>query len=173
MQGDTVASALLANGIRVVSRSFKYHRPRGIFSAGFEEPNALVQLHTGAHAIPCARATLAPVSANLQVFSGIGWPGRSHDLLRVLDFLHPLFAAGFYNKTFIWPSWRVYEPIIRKLAGLGHGPTEPDPDRYETRQAHCDVLVVGAGAAGMEAAKTAAAAGKHVMLVELDSRLDP
>src|SRR5215467_12518563 len=98
-EGDTVASALLANGVRVVSRSFKFHRPRGIFSAGFEEPNALVQLHAGVHTIPCARATLVPLSPNLEVASGIGWPSRSHDLLRILDFLHPLFAAGFYNKT--------------------------------------------------------------------------
>src|SRR6202048_953792 len=96
IEGDTVASALLANGVRVVSRSFKFHRPRGIFSAGFEEPNALVQLHSGARAIPCARATLIPLSAGLKVTSQAGWPSVSLDLLRAIDLVHPLFAAGFY-----------------------------------------------------------------------------
>src|SRR5215470_346225 len=94
VEGDTVASALLANGVRVVSRSFKFHRPRGIFSAGFEEPNALVQLHTGARAIPSARATLVPLSRALEVHSQSGWPSVSHDVLRAIDFVHPLFAAG-------------------------------------------------------------------------------
>jgi sarcosine oxidase, subunit alpha len=166
IEGDTVASALLANGFRVVSRSFKFHRPRGIFSAGVEEPNALVQLHSGEHAIPCARATMIPLSAGLEVSSEAGWPTRSFDLLRAIDFVHSVFAAGFYNKTFMWPSWHVYEPIIRKLAGFGCAPTGPDPDRYETRHAHCDVLVIGGGAAGLKAAKTAAADGRRVMLVE-------
>ncbi len=169
-EGDTVASALLANGVRVVSRSFKFHRPRGVFSAGFEEPNAFVQLHTGVHMIPSARATLVPLNRGLEVSSGIGWPGCSYDLLRSLDFLHPLFVAGFYNKTFMWPGWQVYEPIIRRLAGLGHAPTGPDPDRYETRQAHCDVLVIGAGKSGVGAATTAIASGKRVILVELNAQ---
>lgn len=168
IEGDTVASALLANGIRVVSRSFKFHRPRGIFSAGFEEPNALVQLHSGANAIPVARATLIPLSAGLEVSSEAGWPSVSHDALRAIDFIHNVFAAGFYNRTFIWPSWRTYEPIIRKLAGFGRAPAGPDPDRYETRHAHCDVLVIGGGTAGVEAARTAIAAGQRVMLVEQD-----
>src|ERR1700733_7401154 len=88
IEGDTVASALLANGIRVVSRSFKFHRPRGIFSAGFEEPNALVQLHSGVRAIPCARATMVPLSADLEVSSQAGWPSVSHDVLRGIDFVH-------------------------------------------------------------------------------------
>jgi NADPH-dependent 2,4-dienoyl-CoA reductase/sulfur reductase-like enzyme len=170
IEGDTVASALLANGFRVVSRSFKFHRPRGIFSAGFEEPNALVQLHLGACAIPCARATLVPLSAGLEVSSQVGWPSLSHDALRAIDFVHSVFAAGFYNRTFIWPSWRWYEPIIRKLAGFGRAPTGPDPDRYDTRHAHCDVLVIGAGAAGIKAARAAAATGQRVMLVEQDAR---
>ena len=131
--GDTVASALLASGVRVVSRSFKFHRPRGIFSAGVEEPNALVQLHSGAHSIPCARATLVPVSAGLEVSSDAGWPNVSFDALRAIDFVHSVFAAGFYNKTFVWPSWHLYETIIRKLAGFGRAPTGSDPDRYESR----------------------------------------
>src|SRR5882672_7781078 len=95
VEGDTVASALLANGVRVVSRSFKFHRPRGIFSAGYEEPNALVQLHLGARSIPCARATLIPVSAGLEVSSEAGWPNVSFDVLRIIDFVHSLFAASF------------------------------------------------------------------------------
>src|SRR6202048_5222975 len=135
IEGDTVASALLANGVRVVSRSFKFHRPRGIFSAGYEEPNALVQLHSGADSIPCARATLVPLSAGLTVSTEVGWPSVSFDALRAIDVVHSLFAAGFYNKTFMWPSWHACEPIIRKLAGFGRAPTGPDPDRYETRHA--------------------------------------
>src|SRR5580692_1277521 len=99
VEGDTVASALLANGVRVVSRSFKFHRPRGIFSAGVEEPNALIQLHSGARAIPCARATLIPISPGLEVSSEVGWPSLSHDALRAIDVAHSIFAAGFYNKT--------------------------------------------------------------------------
>jgi sarcosine oxidase, subunit alpha len=166
VEGDTVASALLANGVRVVSRSFKFHRPRGIFSAGVEEPNALVQLHSGARAIPCARATLVPLSSGLEVSSQAGWPSVSHDALRAIDFVHSVFAAGFYNRTFMWPSWHVYEPIIRKLAGFGRMPTGPDPDRYDTRHAHCDVLVIGGGRAGVGAALAAGAAGGRVMLVE-------
>ena len=171
VQGDTVASALLANGFRVVSRSFKYHRPRGIFSAGIEEPNALVQLHADVHSIPGARATLVPISAGLEVTSQAGWPGVLFDVLRVIDFAHSVFAAGFYNKAFIWPSWHFYEPIIRKLAGFGRAPTGPDPDRYDARHAHCDVLVVGGGRAGIEAAMSAAATGQRVILVEQDAFL--
>jgi sarcosine oxidase subunit alpha len=168
VEGDSVASALLANGIRVVSRSFKFHRPRGIFSAGFEEPNALVQLHSGVRAVPCARATMVPLSADLEVSSQAGWPSVSHDVLRGIDFVHSVFAAGFYNKTFMWPSWHVYEPIIRKLAGFGTAPTGPDPDRYDTRHAHCEALIIGGGAAGIQAAEAAAATGQRVIVVEQD-----
>ena len=169
IQGDTIASALLANGVRVVSRSFKFHRPRGIFSAGCEEPNALVQMHSGLHAIASARATVIPLRRNLEVFSQSGWPSVSRDALRAIDWVHPLFAAGFYNKTFIWPGWRYYEPIIRKLAGLGRAPSGPDPDRYDTRHAFCDVLVVGGGAAGIEAAVGAVESGNRVILVEQET----
>jgi sarcosine oxidase subunit alpha len=166
IEGDTVASALLANGFRVVSRSFKFHRPRGIFSAGYEEPNALVQLHSGAYAIPCERATLVPLSAGLEVSSEAGWPSVRHDALRAIDFVRSVFAAGFYNKTFIWPSWHVYEPTIRKLAGFGRAPTGPDPDRYDMRHAHCDVLVIGGGVPGVEAARAAGGRGQRVILIE-------
>src|SRR5215213_8729233 len=168
VDGDTVASALLANRVRIVSRSFKFHRPRGIYSAGFEEPNALVQLNFGAHAVPSARAPLVPLTPDLHVFSQSGWPRVSHDLLRAIDFVHPLFAAGFYNKAFIWPKWKTYEPIIRKLAGLGRVPAGPDPDRYHTHHAHCDMLVIGGGAAGVDAAIRAGSTGQQVMLVELE-----
>ena len=171
LQGDTVASALLANGVRVVSRSFKYHRPRGIFSAGYEEPNALVQVHAGERAIPCARATLIPLTPGLQISTEPAWPSRRFDALRAIDGLHTVFAAGFYNRTFIWPSWRWYEPIIRKLAGFGRVPPGPDPDRYDERHVHCDVLVIGGGPAGIEAACAAARRTERVMLVEQGTRL--
>ena len=171
IEGDTIASALLANGYRVVSRSFKYHRPRGVFSAGFEEPNALVQLHTGARTIPGVRSTLAPLTEGLEVSSAAGWPSVSFDALRTIDFAHSVFAAGFYNKAFMWPSWYIYEPIIRSLAGFGRAPGAPDPDRYETRHEHCDVLVIGGGQAGMAAARAAGETGQRVMLVEQSASL--
>ena len=166
IEGDTVASALLANGVRVVSRSFKYHRPRGIFSAGYEEPNSLVELNSGSQAVPCARSTLIPLSEGLEVRAQPGWPSLRFDALRALDFVHSIFAAGFYNKTFMWPSWHVYEPMIRKLAGFGRAPIGRDPDRYDTRHAHCEVLVIGGGMAGIEAAQAAAIAGERVILVD-------
>lgn len=169
-EGDSLASALLASGVRTVARSFKFHRPRGVFSAGIEEPNALVQLHSGARAIPSARATVVPLARGLEAYTQSGWPNVSCDALRVLDVFAPLFAAGFYNKTFMWPSWHVYEPVIRKLAGLGRSPVEPDPDRYETHNAHCDVLIVGAGVAGLQAAIAAANAGERVILVDQDTQ---
>lgn len=164
--GDTVASALLANGVRVVSRSFKYHRPRSIFSAGYEEPNSLIELNSGVHAIPCARSTLTPLTEGLEVNAQSGWPSLTFDVLRAFDFAHSIFAAGFYNKAFMWPSWHAYEPLIRKLAGFGRVPSGPDPDRYDTHHAHCDVLIVGGGMAGIEAAQAAAAGGERVIVVE-------
>jgi sarcosine oxidase subunit alpha len=166
--GDSLASALLANGVRVVGRSFKFHRPRGVFSAGIEEPHALVQIGSGARTVPSARATLAPLCEGLDARSQAGWPNVSFDALRALDFAAPLFAAGFYNKTFMWPSWHAYEPLIRRLAGLGRAPIEPDPDRYEVRNAHCDVLIVGGGVSGIRAALEAARARQRVILIDQD-----
>ena len=156
--GDTLASALLANGVHLVGRSFKYHRPRGIFGAGSEEPNALVQLGSGGLTEPNARATAVELYEGLSAASQNCWPSVRFDLWALNDVLAPLFPAGFYYKTFMWPqSWwrRVYERMIRRAAGLGRAPREPDPDRYEHMHAHCDVLVVGAGPAGLMAALAA------------------
>jgi sarcosine oxidase subunit alpha len=171
--GDTIASALLANGVRVVSRSFKFHRPRGVYSAGFEEPNAIFEIHSGARAIPGVRGTLESLTPGLEVASRIGWPSRAHDLWRLIDLIHPVFAAGFYNKAFQWPSWHAYERVIRRMSGLGRAPTGPDPDRYETQHAHCDVLVIGGGASGVAAAAANAATGKRVILVEQEANWGP
>jgi len=169
--GDTLAAALLANHIRVLGRSLKFHRPRGVFSCGMEEPNALLQLSEGARTVPSARATLTPLYDGLRAKSQSGWPNVRFDVLRIFDRVAPLFAAGFYNKTFMWPSWHWYEPMIRRLAGLGRAPVLPDPDRYEVRNAHCDVLVVGGGAAGLAAALAAARSNLDVWLVEQQSEL--
>ena len=134
--GDTLASALLASGIHLVGRSFKYHRPRGIVAAGPEEPNALVQLGRGSRTEPNLRATQVELYEGLIARSQNCWPSREFDLAAVNDRLGALLPAGFYYKTFMWPRswWReVYERAIRATAGLGKAPTEPDPDRYELR----------------------------------------
>ena len=149
--GDTLASALMANGVRLVARSFKYHRPRGVFSAGSEEPNALVTLGTGAQATPNTRATMVELTDGMAAFSQNHLGPLSFDLLAVNDALSPLLGAGFYYKTFMWPRafWeKLYEPAIRRAAGLGKLPGAPDPGVYERGFLHCDLLVVGAGAAG-------------------------
>ncbi len=166
--GDTVASALLANNVRIVGRSMKFHRPRGVLSAGVEEPNALVTLGRGAEAEPTARATMIPVRNGLTVRAQNAWPGVGFDLGRIFDLTAPLWAAGFYNKTFTWPSWHFYEPWIRRAAGLGVAPRLPDPARYDAVNAHCDLLVVGGGPAGLLAAQIAMRAGLTVLLAEQD-----
>ena len=168
-EGDTLASALLANGVRVVGRSFKYHRPRGILSAGAEECNALVTVGQGALEEPNVRATLQPLYDGLAARSQNCWPHVKFDIGRSLDYLHFLWPAGFYNKTFIWPHWHWYEGFIRRLSGLGKLPPEDDPDRYVHRNLHCDVLVVGGGPAGLCAALAAGDSGARVVLVEQDS----
>ncbi|GAA6201242.1 sarcosine oxidase subunit alpha family protein [Aquicoccus sp. SU-CL01552] len=172
--GDTLASALLANGVQFVGRSFKYHRPRGILSAGSEEPNALVALRDGAWAEPNTRATVAELFGGLSARSQNHMGPLERDLLAVNDLLSPFFAAGFYYKTFMWPRafWeKLYEPAIRKAAGLGALSMLPDPDAYDKGFLHCDLLVIGGGAAGLAAALTAGRAGARVILADEDFRL--
>ena len=170
-EGDTLASALLANGVRVVGRSFKYHRSRGILAAGAEESNALVTVGQGALEEPNVRATLQPLYDGLSARSQNCWPNVRFDIGRSLDYLHFLWPAGFYNKTFIWPHWHWYERIIRRISGLGKLPTGDDPDRYVHHNVHCDVLIVGAGPAGLGAALTASEHGLRVVVTEQDSQL--
>lgn len=170
--GDTLASALLANGVRLVGRSFKYHRPRGILSAGPEEPNALVELRTDARREPNTRATIAELFDGLTASSQNRWPTLAFDALGINGALSPVFTAGFYYKTFMWPAsfWeKIYEPIIRRAAGLGRAAEEADPDCYEKSNGFCDVLIVGSGPAGLAAALAAATTGARVILCEQDS----
>ncbi len=170
VEGDTLTSALLANGVHLVGRSFKYHRPRGILSAGAEEPNALVGIHRdAARKTPNVRATVQELYDGLTAVSQNRWPSLSFDAGSASDLVSPMFSAGFYYKTFMWPkaAWKsLYEPKIREAAGLGVAPDQPDPDHYSARYAHCDVLVVGAGAAGLAAALAAAEAGVRVILCD-------
>ncbi|QGX97031.1 sarcosine oxidase subunit alpha family protein [Roseovarius faecimaris] len=171
--GDTLASALIANGVKLVGRSFKYHRPRGIFTAGSEEPNALVQLRTGAHQEPNTRATVTELFDGLRATSQNHRGPLEYDLMAVTDFLSPFLSAGFYYKTFMWPRkfWEsVYEPIIRSSAGLGRLSMKEDPDIYDKGFLHCDLLVIGAGPAGLSAAVQAARSGARVILADEDFR---
>ena len=171
--GDTLASALLANGERLVGRSFKYHRPRGVFSAGSEEPNALVQLRSGEAQEPNTRAT------TVELFDGLTATSQNHrgslerDFMGVTDMFAPFLSAGFYYKTFMWPKafWeKIYEPAIRNSAGLGRLSMQDDPDRYDHGFLHCDLLVIGAGPAGLSAALAAGRAGAKVIIADEDFR---
>ena len=166
--GDSLAAALLANGVRLVGRSFKYHRPRGIVCAGADEPNALVQLEAGARTEPNLRATQIELYDGLTAASQNCWPSVDFDIGAVNNLFSRLLPAGFYNKTFMWPPslWMTYERVIRRAAGMGHAPAAADPDYYEHRFAHCDVLIAGGGPAGLGAALTAARAGARVMLAD-------
>jgi sarcosine oxidase subunit alpha len=169
--GDTLASALLAGGVRLVGRSFKLHRPRGVVADGIDEPNALVELRDGARREPNSRATVIELFDGLSAASQNRWPSLAFDLRSLNGLVAPALMAGFYYKTFMWPAsfWeKVYEPAIRKAAGLGSAARAPDPDRYETVHDHCDLLVVGAGPAGLAAARVAGRAGRRVLLVEQD-----
>ena len=167
-QGDTLASALLANGVRLVGRSFKYHRRRGIFGSGAEEPNALVRVGEEARAEPNLKATLVELYDGLAAGSQNRWPSLEFDVGGLSNAASKLLPAGFYYKTFMWPGswWMLYEHFVRKAAGLGRAPTEPDPDHYDRRYAFCDILVVGAGPAGLMAALAAARSGARVTLVD-------
>ena len=170
-KGDTLASALLANDVRLMGRSFKYHRPRGPLTAGSEEPNAIVELRTGARKEPNTRATTAELFDGLEARSQNRWPTLAFDALSINDRLSPFFAAGFYYKTFMWPKafWeKLYEPVIRRAAGLGSLSLEDDPDSYDKGYRHCDILVIGAGPAGLAAAKRASESGAEVILADED-----
>jgi methylglutamate dehydrogenase subunit C len=170
--GDTLASALLANGLTLIGRSFKYHRPRGFVAAGCEEPNGLVTLGEAGRTTPNVAATVVELQEGLSARRQNGTPSVDFDLMAVNSWLAPLLGAGFYYKTFMGPrrgSWMFYEPFIRRAAGLGRAVHERDPDRYETRYEFADVLIIGAGAAGLSAARASGATGARVVLVEQDS----
>ncbi len=173
-EGDTVASALLAHDQRLIGRSFKYHRPRGILTAGSEEPNALVTIGLGAAQDPNVRATVQEIHAGLEVLSQNAWPSVRYDLMALNDLAAPFLSAGFYYKTFMWPRafWeRLYEPVIRRAAGLGALSGLPNEELYEKAYAFCDLLVIGAGPAGLMAAWLAAQSGADVVLVDENARV--
>ncbi|WP_315832574.1 sarcosine oxidase subunit alpha family protein [Bradyrhizobium prioriisuperbiae] len=172
--GDTLASALVANDVKLVGRSFKYHRPRGILTAGSEEPNALVTLRSGARAEPNTRATTLQLFDGLVATSQNRWPSLSFDVMAVNQMFAPFLVAGFYYKTFMWPAklWeKLYEPLIRRAAGLGALSMQPDPDSYDRAHGFCDVLVIGGGPAGLAAALTAGRAGLRVIIADGDRLL--
>ena len=169
-KGDTLASALLSNGIHLVGRSFKYHRPRGIMTCGSEEPNAICQINPGTDLTePNVRATEIELYEGLEASSQNCWPNVNIDIGGINNFISPFIPAGFYYKTFMWPKsfWKnIYEPLIRKSAGLGKSPTLPDPDLYDHKHIHCDVLVIGGGISGIIAAKIAAKSGSNTILID-------
>ncbi|MGB0958564.1 MAG: 2Fe-2S iron-sulfur cluster-binding protein, partial [Litorivicinus sp.] len=172
-QGDTLASALLANGVRLMGRSFKYHRPRGPLTAGSEEPNAVVELREGAFKEPNTRATTVELFDGLVANSQNRWPSLAFDALGINDRFHSFLSAGFYYKTFMWPKkfWeKLYEPAIRRAAGLGRLSMDPDPDQYDKGFLYADTLIIGAGPAGLAAALVAGEAGQQVILLDEDSR---
>ncbi len=175
LKGDTVASALLANDVHLMGRSFKYHRPRGAVTAGSEEPNALIGTTRGKGRFePNTRATVQEIYDGLTATSQNRWPLLTFDVGAINDRLYMLFSAGFYYKTFMWPKsfWdKIYEPLIRAAAGLGVSPSEEDPDCYASRYIHCDVLIVGTGPAGLAAALTAGRSGADVVLVDEQQEL--
>jgi len=168
-KGDTLASALLANNIHLIGRSFKYHRPRGIMTCGSEEPNAIVQVGNDTSMTePNARATEIELYEGLEASSQNCWPSVNFDIGAINNFFSPFIPAAFYYKTFMWPAsfWDKYEYFIRKSAGLGKSPTEPDKDIYDHKYLHCDVLVIGGGISGIIAAKTAAKKNLNTVLLD-------
>ena len=172
--GDTLASALMANGVRLMGRSFKYHRPRGVLTAGSDEPNALVELRSGGRQEPNTRATVTELFDGLRAAPQNAWPSLKFDALAINDRLSNFLTAGFYYKTFMWPAafWeKLYEPIIRRAAGLGVIATKPDPDAYDKGFLHCDLLIIGAGPSGLMAALTAGRAGARVIVADEDFRM--
>jgi sarcosine oxidase subunit alpha len=167
-EGDTLASALLANGIDIIARSFKLHRPRGIIASGAEEPNAIMQIGEGAYTEPNLKATQVELHDGLVSYSTKGWPNLRFDIGEINNVLGRVFTAGFYYKTFMFPKsfWGLYEKFIRHSAGFGTSPKLPDPEQYAHYNTHCDVLVVGAGPAGLMAARAAAKAGARVIIAD-------
>lgn len=164
--GDTLAAALLANGVAIVGRSFKLHRPRGIMGCGIEETNAFVQLESGGFAEPNVRATLQPLYEGLNARSQNAWPNAHHDVFGALDRFQRVLPASFYYKSMMWPNWHFYERFVRPIAGLGKAPTQPDAQNYQKRNLHCDVLIVGGGPTGLAAAQVAARSGLRVVLID-------
>ncbi|MBM3520666.1 MAG: FAD-binding protein, partial [Alphaproteobacteria bacterium] len=167
--GDTVASAVMASGQRVFGRSFKYHRPRGLVGLGVEEMNALVGVGDANRHEPNLRATQVELHEGLVATSQNRWPSLTFDVGAINSLFSRFFSGGFYYKTFMWPKrfWKhVYEPVIRRAAGLGKAPEGRDPDIYEHIHVHCDVLVIGAGVAGLAAAEAAAQAGARVVIAD-------
>ena len=169
-EGDTLASALLSNGIHLVGRSFKYHRPRGIMSCGSEEPNAICQINDNTDLTePNVRSTEIELYEGLKASSQNCWPSLNFDIGGINNLISPFIPAGFYYKTFMWPKsfWKkIYEPLIRLSAGLGKSPTQPDPDIYDHKHEHCDVLVIGGGISGIISAKIAAKNNLKTILIE-------
>ena len=168
-EGDTLASALLANGIHLVGRSFKYHRPRGFFAAGVDEPNAKLQVQLNGHSEPNVNATEIELVEGIEATSQNCWPSVKFDVGAVNNLLQKFFPAGFYYKTFMWPKsfwYKIYEPFIRKAAGLGVASIEKDKERYEHKFEYCDLLVTGSGPAGLASAYAAAKGGAKVILAE-------
>ena len=172
-EGDTLASALIANGVHLVGRSFKYHRPRGFFGAGVDEPYAIVQLYRNNETDPNVRATEQELFEGLEAQSVNCWPNVNFDIGAINNFLRIFFPAGFYYKTFMWPRsfwYKIYEPIIRKAAGFGKASIKHDKERYEHKYEYCDILVTGSGPSGLASAYAAAKNGAKVILAEEKSR---
>ena len=165
-KGDTVASAILAEGILLVGRSFKLHRPRGIFTCGVEEPTGILDIGVADERTPNTRLTDLDACAGLETRTGNAWPSLKFDVGSATTLIGGLVPAGFYYKTFIWPNWHLFEPLIRRAAGLGHASNAPDPDRYEEVSRNVEVLVIGAGAAGIHAALAAKSVGREVLILE-------
>ena len=169
-KGDTLASALIANGIHLVGRSFKYHRPRGIMTCGSEEPNAICQINDKSNLTePNVRATEIELYEGLEANSQNCWPSVQFDIGGINNLISPFIPAGFYYKTFMWPKsfWKtVYEPLIRKTAGLGKSPIKPDPEIYDHKHVHCDVLVIGGGISGIISAKLSAKNNLNTILID-------
>ncbi|WP_390622880.1 Sarcosine oxidase subunit alpha [Ralstonia syzygii] len=165
-EGDTLAAALLANGVSIVGRSFKLHRPRGVMGSHVEEANALIQLESGGYSEPNVRATLQPLYEGLHASSQNAWPSVKWDALGILDAFQRVLPASFYYKSMMWPNWHFYERFVRPIAGLGKAPEARDAQTYQKRNLHCDILICGAGPSGLAAALVAGRSGLRVVLVD-------